>query len=80
VPGDWGYITNIKFPSSGGTPGLEGENIIYVGNGKQLFWGHFNPGVEYKTLDGWIAEVNSFKPPTQARLENVRKYTKVGLT
>ena len=80
VPGDWGYITNIKFPTSGGIPGLEGENIIYVGNGKQLFWGHFNPGVEYKTLDGWIAEVDSFTPPTQARLEDQRTYTNVGLT
>jgi hypothetical protein len=80
VPGDWGYITNIKFPASGGIPGLEGENIIYVGNGKQFFWGHFNPGIEYKTLDDWIAEVNSFTPPTQARLENQRTYTNVGLT
>ena len=38
-----------------------------------------NPGLEYKTLDGWIAEVNSFTPPTEARLENQRTYTKVGL-
>jgi hypothetical protein len=81
IPGDWGYITNIKFPPDGsvppGIPGLEGENIIYTG--KDLFWGHFNPGLEYKTLADWIAEVNSFTPPTQAQLENQRTSTKVGL-
>jgi hypothetical protein len=77
VPGDWGYITNIKFPAVGGIPGLEGENIIYTGGGQ--FWGHFNPGLEYKTLDGWIAEVNSFTPPTEARLEDQRTSTQVGL-
>lgn len=77
VPGDWGYIKNVKFPATGGTPGLEGENIIYVG--KEKFWGHFNPGLEYKTLSGWIDEVNHFSPPTEAQLQNVRRYTKVGL-
>lgn len=82
IPGDWGYIKNIKFPPPGsvppGIPGLEGENIIYTG--KDLFWGHFNPGLEYKTLPGWIAEVNSFSPPTEARLLDQRTSTKVGLT
>lgn len=77
VPGDWGYIKNIKFPATGGIPGLEGENIIYVGGGQ--FWGHFNPGLEYKTLDGWIKQVNDFKPPTEAELKSTRKITKVGL-
>jgi hypothetical protein len=78
VPGDWGYIKNVKFPSDGsGIVGLEGENIIYVGLDK--FWGHFNPGLEYKTLAGWIAEVNSFTPPTEAKLLDQRTYTKVGL-
>jgi hypothetical protein len=81
IPGDWGYIKNIKFPPPGsvppGQPGLEGENIIYTG--KNLFWGHFNPGLEYKTLPDWIAEVNSFSPPTEALLLNQRTSTKVGL-
>ena len=77
VPGDWGYIKNVKFPAVGGIPGLEGENIIYVG--KEQFWGHFNPGLEYKSLAGWIAEVNAFTPPTEAQLKNVRRFTKVGL-
>jgi hypothetical protein len=77
VPGDWGYIKNVKFPASGGIPGLEGENIIYVGNDK--FWGHFNPGLEYKTLAGWMKQVNDFKPPTEAELQSSRLITKVGL-
>ncbi len=79
VPGDWGYIQNIKFPTDGtGIVGLEGENIIYVGLDK--FWGHFNPGLEYKTLPGWISEVNSFTAPTEAKLLDTRRYTRVGLT
>lgn len=77
VPGDWGYIKNVKFPATGGIPGLEGENIIYVGNDK--FWGHFNPGLEYKTLAGWIKQVNDFTPPTEAELKDTRFITKVGL-
>jgi len=77
VPGDWGYIKNIKFPAVGGTPGLEGENIIYVGNEK--YWGHFNPGLEYKTLAGWMKQVNDFSPPTEAELQGSRIITKVGL-
>jgi hypothetical protein len=77
IPGDWGYIENTKFPAVGGTPGLEGENIIYVGKGQ--FWGHFNPGLEYKTLDGWIAQVNAFPPPTEALLKNSRRFTAAGL-
>lgn len=77
VPGDWGYIKNVKFPATGGTPGLEGENIIYVGNDK--FWGHFNPGLEYKTLAGWMKQVDDFAEPSEAELKSTRKITKVGL-
>jgi len=57
IPGDWGYITNTKFPP-GGQVGLEGENIIYVG--KDQFWGHFGPGLEYKTLKQWFDQVKSW--------------------
>ena len=57
IPGDWGYIENTNFAASN-IPGLEGENLIYVG--KDKFWGHFNPGNTYDTLDGWVKEVNSF--------------------
>lgn len=58
IPGDWGYIENTKFPAVGGTPGLEGENIIYTG--KDKFWGHFGPGNEYKTLQEWFDQVKSW--------------------
>lgn len=78
IPGDWGYIKNVKFPAVGGRPGLEGENIIYVG--KDLFWGHFKPGLEYHKLSDWMAEVNAFDPPTEAQLQPGRRFTKVGLS
>lgn len=77
IPGDWGYIKNVKFPKTGGKDGLEGENLIYVG--KDLFWGHFKPGLEYHKLSEWIDEVNHFEPPTEAELQSVRRFTKVGL-
>lgn len=74
IPGDWGYIENTRFPA-GGTPGLEGENIIYVG--KDKFWGHFNPGLEYKTLKQWFDLVNSWN--TGAYITNIRRYPNAGL-
>lgn len=75
VPGDWGYIENTKFPRPGGTPGLEGENIIYVGKNK--FWGHFGPGKEYKTLKEWFDQVNGWN--SGAVITSQRKYPKAGL-
>jgi hypothetical protein len=75
VPGDWGYIENTKFPRPGGTPGLEGENIIYVGKNK--FWGHFGPGKEYKTLKEWFDQVNGWN--SGAVISTQRKYPKAGL-
>ncbi|MGB8909995.1 MAG: DUF4157 domain-containing protein [Candidatus Cybelea sp.] len=75
IPGDWGYITNTNFPASGGSVGLEGENIIY--NGKDLFWGHFGPGNEYKTLADWFDEVKSWDGG--ARTETHRQRPAVGL-
>jgi hypothetical protein len=74
IPGDWGYIENTKFPA-GGTPGLEGENIIYVGLDK--FWGHFGPGIEYKTLKQWFDQVYSWNKG--AEIEDTRKYPTKGL-
>lgn len=76
IPGDWGYIENIDFPV-GGTLGLEGENLIYVGN--DLFWGHFGPGIEYKTLDDWLKSVDNFPGPSVGSLDTQRNSTKVGL-
>jgi uncharacterized protein DUF4157 len=59
IPGDWGYIENTKFPTDGtGRPGLEGENLIYTG--KDKYWGHFGPGIEYKTLQEWFDQVKGW--------------------
>lgn len=55
VPGDWGYIDN---PSHSGILGLEGENIIYMGN--DLFWGHFTGSKTLKPLESWIATVEGW--------------------
>jgi hypothetical protein len=75
IPGDWGYITNTKFPSSGGIVGLEGENIIYTG--KDKFWGHFGPGLEYKTLKEWFDQVKGWNGGAQ--IEDSRKRPTIGL-
>jgi hypothetical protein len=75
IPGDWGYIANTNFPSAGGTAGLEGENIIYTG--KDKFWGHFGPGIEYKTLAEWFDQVKSWNGG--ARTEDTRRRPTTGL-
>jgi hypothetical protein len=75
IPGERGYITNTKFPA-GGTVGLEGENIIYTG--KDKFWGHFGPGIEYKTLTEWFDQVKSWHGG--ARTEDGRLRPTIGLT
>jgi uncharacterized protein RhaS with RHS repeats len=65
VPGDWGYIYNDSHQywngDRGDTPwdhGLEGENIIYVGD--MGFWGHFGPGNTYFPFDQWMRDVGNF--------------------
>jgi hypothetical protein len=75
IPGDWGYITNTSFPAAGGTPGLEGENIIYTS--KDRFWGHFGPGIEYKSLIEWFDQVKSWNGT--ARTETFRTRPTIGL-
>jgi hypothetical protein len=80
IPGDWGYIKNTKFPAAGGEAGLEGENIIYTGKGK--YWGHFGPGLEYKTLQEWFTQVKGWGPPRgagEARIEGSRRRPVAGL-
>jgi hypothetical protein len=67
VPGDYGYIEN---QSEKKERGEEGENIIYLGNGR--FWGQA-PGKNILSLAEWKARVGSWgggKVP--ARLENTR--------
>ncbi|MEM1408025.1 MAG: hypothetical protein AAGG59_14690, partial [Bacteroidota bacterium] len=75
IPGDWGYILNTKFSGLEKDVGLEGENIIYAGN--DLFWGHFGPGNEYKTLKEWFDKVKSWHGG--ALIESDRDYPSVGL-
>lgn len=74
IPGDWGYIKNTNFPASG-TIGMEGENLIYTGNGK--FWGHLGPGLDYRTLDDWFKEVEGWNKG--AKIEPLRRRPTVGL-
>ena len=75
IPGDWGYINNTKFPTSGGEIGLEGENIIYVGGDK--FWGHFSSGNVYQTLKEWFDTVKGWNGG--ARTETYRTRPTIGL-
>lgn len=74
IPGDWGYVKNTKFPS-GGTVGMEGENIIYTG--KDKFWGHLGAGLDYRTLDEWFKEVESWNKG--AKIEPLRRRPTLGL-
>jgi hypothetical protein len=76
IPGDWGYITNTKFPASGGEIGLEGENIIYVGADK--FWGHFSSGTTYQTLKQWFDQVKGWNGG--AHTETYRTRPTIGLS
>ncbi len=58
VPGDWGYIKNMKFTGNPSDVGLEGENLIYVGY--QNFWGHFTGTNTYRILQQWFDQVKSW--------------------
>lgn len=75
IPGDWGYIKNTKFSGLASDVGLEGENIIYTGN--DLFWGHFGPGNEYKTLQEWFDQVEGWHGG--AIIRDYRRYPNAGL-
>lgn len=78
VPGDSGYLKNTEFPAFGAEPGTRGENIIYTGQDK--FWGHYNPGLEYKTLLEWFDEIKSWNNGTgRAELSSQRNYPSAGL-
>jgi hypothetical protein len=75
IPGDWGYIKNDNFPRPGGKPGLEGENIIYVG--LDQYWGHFTDKNEYKTLQQWFDQVKGWHGA--ATITGSRRYPLRGL-
>lgn len=76
IPGDWGYITNLKFADNP-RPGLEGENIIYTGTG--LFWGHFTGSNTYRTINDWTSSVQSWAPNGAAQVESYRIRPETGL-
>jgi len=70
IPGDWGYVRNTG--TTHPPAGLEGENIVYLGNGK--YWG-FPGGI--KSLNQWINKVRSWN--NASKLLSVRRYPAVGL-
>lgn len=72
VPGDWGYIENMKFD---GRIGLEGENIIYVG--KDRYWGHFTGTNTYRTFQEWFDEVKGWNG--EAKTKDSRRIPVIGL-
>lgn len=61
IPGDWLYITNEKHD---GTPFLEGENIIYLGN--EIYWG-VGSGKPEKSLNSWKKIVESWNGKASLR-------------
>jgi hypothetical protein len=74
VPGDAGYIKNEGWD---GRPGLEGENIIYLG--AKEFWGHFANAVAVKPYTEWLAAVNGWNKYT-AKLQPDRSWPGKGLS
>jgi hypothetical protein len=76
IPGDWGWIKNTNFPTTGGIPGREGENLIYVG--QDIYWGHTTDKNAYKTFEQWLELVNSWNN-NGAQLQDWRNYPTNGL-
>ncbi len=75
VPGDWGYIINTKWdPKDPHQAGQEGENIVYLGQGK--FWGHINASVMIRTKEEWMDIVRVWG---EAEPASWRRYPRVGL-
>ncbi|MBS1510474.1 MAG: DUF4157 domain-containing protein [Bacteroidetes bacterium] len=75
IPGDWGYIKNMKFSGKPEDIGLEGENIIYVG--KDKYWGHFTGANTYRTFAEWFDEVKGWNG--EAQTLDYRRIPLVGL-
>jgi hypothetical protein len=51
IPGDWGFIQNKNFTRGDWMDGLQGENVIYVGN--DAFWGLFDSGKQPGHPENW---------------------------
>lgn len=74
IPGEAGYIKNDGWEQHQ-RPGLEGENIIYMG-GKD-FWGHFENDIAVKTYTKWFEQVNDWDKA--AKLQPDRNWPRKGL-
>ena len=72
VPGESGFLENKNWD---GRPGLQGENLIYMG--KKMFWGHFDTPVGIKTYPEWFNQVYSWNQ--SAELAPDRTYPEKGL-
>jgi hypothetical protein len=72
IPGESGYIKNLAYD---GRPGLEGENIIYVGG--REFWGHFAAEIAIKPYQQWFETVSLWNG--SAQLDPTRNWPGKGL-
>lgn len=78
IPGDWGYIEN-KDPNP--ALGLEGENIVYVGENLGDFWGHLPGDNSLRRLDEWMDQVNNWSDrQNSAKLQPTRNRPTIGLS
>jgi RHS repeat-associated protein len=89
IPGDWSYIyndanntnkTGLQDPNW--EPGLEGENVIYVGANR--FWGHISGEQVVETWQQWFADMRAWKSKdgTQSgkpRMDRDVKFSTLGL-
>lgn len=73
VPGDWGYLENTGYKPGKSMMGHEGQNMIYLSDGK--YWGHPS-GV--KTIPGWKSHIRIWDK-ADAKLQDWRRYPAVGL-
>ena len=59
IPGDWVYLDNR---TANTTPGLEGENLIYMGKGE--YWGHLSGTRTIRPLGYWKSQMQSWEGGT----------------
>jgi hypothetical protein len=89
IPGDWGYIYNDANKSNSAgkpdprwAPGLEGENVIYVG--KDRFWGHISGVQVVQTWQQWFADMRLWKSKLgtikgKPRMDRAVQFSTLGL-
>jgi hypothetical protein len=96
VPGDWGYIFNDANKTNynrshhikpqqdpNWEPGLEGENVIYVGTPLKKFWGHFSATLIVQPWQDWFSDIREWEgddgTTATPRLNRKVTYPTVGL-